>query len=173
MGLSYHPNFGINITPSLPPGTKVGFNISPFPLFVLGLNIPVAISTATADSSNPEFDKTLISSASVMAHLDTGATITSIDIKLAEYLKLISTGSKDSLTAGGKITMPTYAIDLYFPNTTLSPFINLPIGSCNLNFDINKSINDPQNFAILLGRDVLSRWNIVWNGPTSTVLIND
>jgi hypothetical protein len=25
----------------------------------------------------------------------------------------------------------------------------------------------------LIGRDVMSRWNIVWNGPTSTVFISD
>jgi hypothetical protein len=33
--------------------------------------------------------------------------------------------------------------------------------------------NDPRNFGVLLGRDVMARWNIVWNGLTSTVFISD
>lgn len=50
---------------------------------------------------------------------------------------------------------------------------NLQIGSCNLNFQLNSNLNNPRNFGILLGRDVMSRWNIIWNGPSSTVIISD
>lgn len=32
---------------------------------------------------------------------------------------------------------------------------------------------DFNNFGLLIGRDIMSRWNIVWNGPTSTVLVSD
>ena len=72
--------------------------------------------------------------------------------------------------------MPNYAVDISFPGAKLSPFINLPIGSCNLPFKINddgKIMISPQNFGLLIGRDIMSRWNIVWNGPTSTVFILD
>jgi hypothetical protein len=147
------------------PGTTVNFRISPFPLLLAGFNIQVVISTASADLQNPNFNKSLAVSKIAMAHLDTGASKTSIDSSLAKELKLLTIGYSNGLTAGGPTRMPNFTIDLQFPNTDLKPFINLPISSCNL--------SGQQNFSILLGRDILSRWNIVWNGPTSTVIIND
>jgi len=29
------------------------------------------------------------------------------------------------------------------------------------------------NFGVLIGRDIMARWNIVWNGPSSCVFIAD
>jgi hypothetical protein len=67
-----------------------------------------------------------------MAHLDTGASTTSIDITLAKHLGLISTGQSTSGTAAGPQSMPTFVIDF---RGALSPFQNLQIGSCKLGFD--------------------------------------
>jgi hypothetical protein len=36
---------------------------------------------------------------------------------------------------------------------------------------LNECMYNP--IGILIGRDIMSRWNIVWNGPTSTVFISD
>jgi hypothetical protein len=166
-------NFGFNINPVPPPGTKVGIAASPQPLILQGLNLPITISTASAYLKSPGFNKSLISSLVVMAHLDTGASITSIDIGLANHLKLLPTGVSPSFTAAGPTTMPTFAIDLFFQNGKMAPYINLSVGSCKLNFNIAGNLTDPRNFGILIGRDIMSRWNIVWNGPTSTVIIND
>ncbi len=165
MGSFHSHPFDFNITPKLPPDTQIGVAVSPGKLLMLGLNIPVAISTASGDSQIPDFDKNSAFTVGVTAHLDTGASITSIDIELAKKLNLIPTGPTIVYTANGPAEMPSYVIDLHFPNTNLMPFINLPIGSCNL--------AGQNNFSILLGRDVMSRWNIVWNGPSSTVIIND
>jgi hypothetical protein len=110
-----------------------------------------------------------------MAHLDTGASITSIDINLAKYLKLAPTGQSTSRTAAGPQSTPDFVIDLSF-RTALSPFLNLQIGSCDLGFDVQQCLSDPnnsRNFGILIGRDMMARWNIVWHGPTSTVFISD
>jgi hypothetical protein len=117
-----------------------------------------------------------MSSIVVMAHFDTGASVTSIDINLAKYLNLLALGQSPSYTASGLQVMPNFSLDLSFPHTTLSPFVNLNIGSCHLHFDVQESLknnNNPRNFGILLGRDVMAKWNIVWNGPTSTVFISD
>ncbi len=174
MAIYHHHNFGININPPLPPGSQVGIALNHISLFLLGLNIPVEISTASAFRQSP--DPLPLNSTIVMAHFDTGASITSIDISLAEYLKLIPSGLITNNTAGGIQEMPTYAIDINFPNTNLNPFINLRVGSCKLQFDLNNNIknsNNPKNFGLLLGRDIMSKWNIVWNGPTSTVFISD
>jgi hypothetical protein len=164
---------GFNITPPPPEGTVFSTKISSAPLFLMGMNIPVEISTATVFKNPPSN----ISSSSVlaMAHLDTGASITSIDIALAKHLNLIPTGQSFSRTAAGTQSMPTFVIDLTFQGD-LSPFFNLQIGSCNLGFDLSpQSLANPndRNFGILIGRDIMSRWNIVWNGPTSTVFISD
>jgi hypothetical protein len=170
-----HHNFGFTINPPPPPGTKVTLNISPTPLFLSGLNIPVELSTASAFRTIPSPPP--LSSIVVMAHFDTGASITSIDIDLAKHLNLIPQGKSWSTTASGPLLAPVFAVDLSFPSTSLSPFKNLRIGSCKLsNFNLTNAIsnpNVPQNFGILLGRDIMSRWNIVWNGPTSTVFISD
>ena len=174
MSLVFKHNIGFNITPEPHPNTKIGVLFSPLPLLRFGFNLLVTISTASLSSKSSNFDKSLLSSINVMAHLDTGASITSIDIELAKHLKLIPTGTSSSHTAAGLKEMLNYVIDLNFPNTNLRPFINLPISSCKLPFDIKGDLNDSRkNFGLLLGRDILSHWNVVWNGETSTVFIND
>jgi len=171
MGIVHHHNFNINVNPPLPQGTQLSIGLTPQPLLLQGFNLAVEISTATAFRQQP-FPPAL-QSLLVMAHFDTGASVTSIDINLAQHLNLNATGKNTNLTAAGHQIMPTFAIDLSFPNTTLHPFTNLQIGSCNLNFKLNTNLTNPRNFGLLLGRDVMSRWNIVWNGPSSTVIISD
>jgi hypothetical protein len=137
------------------------------------MNIPVEISTAAVFKS-PQNNVSPFSILA-MAHLDTGASVTSIDIALAKHLNLIPMGLSTSGTAAGPQSMPTFVIDLSF-RVDLSPFPNLQIGSCKLGFDLQQCLanpNDLRNFGILIGRDVMARWNIVWNGPTSTVFISD
>jgi hypothetical protein len=173
MGIFNALNFGFQITPPLPEGTKILPRIDHTQLLLMGMNIPVAISTATVFRGSPKNIPVL--SVLVMAHLDTGASITSIDIRLAEHLSLIPTGQSTSGTAAGPQSMPNFVIDLGF-RANLSPFANLQIGSCKLGFNLERCLsnpNDPTNFGILIGRDIMSRWNIVWNGPTSTVFISD
>ena len=174
MGIYTHQNYSYNITPPPPSDTQVALNVSPHYLYFLGFNIAVEISTASCFRKPPK--NMPLSSIVVMAYFDTGASVSSIDINLAKYLKLDSTGQSQSRTASGSEIVPNFVIDISFPNTTLSPFHNLRISSCKLGFDLAKSIknqNDPQNFGLLIGRDIMSQWNIVWNGPTSTVIIND
>jgi hypothetical protein len=174
MALINIQNFGIKINPPPPAGTQVAVQFTPIPLMRTGLNFPVEIATASAYRQQP--NPLTLNSIVVMAHLDTGASITSIDLDLASHLNLFVTGQTTNNTAAGFQKMPTYAIDLSFPNTKLNAFINLQIGSCRLNFNLQQSIENPNNlnnFGILIGRDIMSRWNIVWNGPTSSVFISD
>jgi hypothetical protein len=173
MGIFNHHSFGFNITPPLPPGSKILTRVDPTQLRLMGMNIPVEISTATVFRKPP--NSVSLSSVLVMAHLDTGASNTSIDITLAKSLKLIPTGQSISKTAAGPSLMPNFVIDLSF-RVPLSPFFNLQIGSCDLGFDLQQCLSNPNNlgnFGILIGRDIMARWNIVWNGPTSTVFISD
>jgi hypothetical protein len=173
VGIFTYYNFGFNITPPPPPGSKISAKIDGTQLCLTGLNIPVELSTATV--FRKPVNGVSPSSVLAMAHFDTGASITSIDIALAKHLKLFPTGQSISKTAAGPQSMPDFVIDLTF-HADLSPFLNLQIGSCDLGFNLQQGLsdpNDPKNFGILIGRDVMSRWNIVWNGPTSTVFISD
>jgi hypothetical protein len=163
----------IKITPPPVKGTHVGLNFSPRNLQQLGFNLPIEISTASI-FRKPPLNITL-SSIVVTAHFDTGASVTSIDIELAKHLNLFAMGQSESRTASGQQVMPNFAVDISFPTTGLSPFFNLLIGSCRLDFDLANNMNPskPQNMGVLIGRDIMSRWNITWDGPTSTVIISD
>jgi hypothetical protein len=174
MAILHRNNIGFAITPPPPTGTRLSLDISPQALYQMGFNLPVEIATASAFRKPPI--NAPLSSMVVMVHFDTGAGITSIDISLAKYLNLMVIGHSENHTASGTQVMPNFAIDISFPNTKLSPFFDLRIGSCKLKFDLargQKNPNNPQNFGMLLGRDIMTRWNIVWNGPTSTVIVAD
>jgi hypothetical protein len=146
-------------------------HFSPAPLLRCGMNIPVIVSASSA------YRRTLNAVQStrltVLAHLDTGASVTSIDIKLAHHIGLLPIGISRMRTAAGSVCFSAFTIDLQFPNSSLSAYTDLPVSSCDLGFDLSQSWADARNFGILIGRDAMTRWNIVWNGPTSTVIIND
>jgi hypothetical protein len=174
MAIFNKQNVAVRITPEPPKNTKVEMGLSYHALLIEGFNIPIEISTAS-HFRRPPINAPLASIV-IMAHFDTGASITSIDIGLAKHLKLIAIGSSESRTAQGRQVMPDFAVDISFPNTRLMPFHNLRIGSCDLGFSLEKNMEDiniPQNFGLLIGRDMMSRWNIVWNGTTSAVTICD
>ncbi|HNW82991.1 MAG TPA: retropepsin-like aspartic protease [bacterium] len=167
-------NIGIKMPPQVPQGTQVSLSITPQPLMFRGLNLPVEISTASAFRQPP--NPLPLTSIVVLAHFDTGASITSIDLSLAKHLGLNPTGQAISHTAAGAQNTPTFAVDISFPNTNLTPFQNLQIGSCQLPFNLQlalKGSGNAQNFGLLIGRDIMSRWNIIWNGPSSSVTISD
>jgi len=160
----------LHTLPSLPEGTEATVMFRPEILYGDGLNIPVEITVASIfQSANPEKKH---KTAMVLAHFDTGALSTSIDLSLADHLELEATGTCKIATAAGTFPMPTFTVNVSFPNSNLSPFQDLKISSCNLAYDIEAKPSS-RNFGLLIGRDIMSRWNIVWNGPTSTVFIND
>ena len=115
--------FQINVNPPLPPGTQVSFGTSPVPLIRFGYNMAVEVATATAFRQNTTAQP--LKTTMLMAHLDTGATRTSIDSKLAQSLQLIPTGIGTFQSAGGPRTTPNYAIDLAFVNTQLKSICSL------------------------------------------------
>jgi len=155
-------SFGINIEPPLQKDTKFSLDVSHIPLLHNGLNMNVIVSTASIFGLH-NIPHSIIS-AQVLAHFDTGASITSIDIELAKQLNLVPIGQSPSNTAAGLRNATNFIIDIAFPGTDLRPFKNLQISSCNLSAP---SMRLP--FKLLLGRDVMSRWNIMWDGPSSTI----
>lgn len=164
----------LRTNPPLPPGIALNLSFTPQALVQSGFNFLVSISPSSLSKrTNPTAESKTVT---VMAHFDTGASQTSIDTGLADYIGLSAVGIAPIHTAAGLVQMPNYAVDISFPNTNLASFTNLPISSCKLPFTIEPSgaiALNAKNFGILIGRDIMSRWNIVWNGPTSTVFVSD
>ena len=137
----------------------------------LGLVMRVVVS-APAGSANAE-PEVQPKSVMVNALLDTGATQTSIDARIAKALGLNPIGFVPIGTAGGRRTSAIFVADVAFPNTGFAPRKMMPVGSCDLSFDPESGTSSNQNIGALIGRDIISRWVIVWNGPNASVTICD
>jgi hypothetical protein len=112
------------------PGQQF-LGVAPIALMNVGCNLQVEIATASAfvnNVSNPTPRRTL----TVMSHLDTGASRTTISPVIAQHLGLVQTGVAPAQTANGPTLNPTYAIDLLFGASTLSAKADLSVGSCTL-----------------------------------------
>ena len=161
----FHTN--LDVSPSLDNNQKINVTHSPDNLSGLGFNIPVMITGAAYDKNNREAKNIIVT-----AHLDTGASITAVDEKIAETLGLRPLGTNKLLTANGLREARNYFVNISFPNTNLRSY-KIFVNDCKLPFNGNASDMNPQNFGVLLGRDIMSFWNIIWNGPSSTVFISD
>ncbi|GBU22793.1 hypothetical protein R80B4_02705 [Fibrobacteres bacterium R8-0-B4] len=166
--IAYHKPFFISDPPpSL--DVKIQLEYTPFPLYDQGVSIPVSVSSAKIIAGENED----LLQAKVCALLDTGATNSAIDKRLATDLQLKPVGKHEVRTANGTLIVPSYIVDLIFLDSPLSTVEHLLISECMLGYDPNAPHDAPHNFAMLLGRNVMARWNIVWNGPSSTVIISD
>jgi hypothetical protein len=155
------------ITPALAPDAQISVIQSHIPLMDMGFNMPVLL-TEIAPKDTKIAPKAIL----VMGHFDTGASKTSIDFKISEKLGLVPIGSSLISTANGTAETPNYILNLFFPDTQLKSFAKIQVGSCDLGFNPERELN-PKNMGLLIGRDIMSQWNIVWNGPTSSVFVSD
>ena len=165
--------FGIRFKSKVSP-EEIQIQQSSLRLCNTGYNMPVQISVANEFlKRNPNKDyKRLL----VFGHLDTGANITCIDLNLAKYLEIPCVGESSIKTASSYEMTPDYAVNISFAGSPLRTFENLKISSCNLRTDLEKCLtgkHDPKNIGLLIGRDIMSMWNITWHGPTSAVFISD
>ncbi|MCL2815362.1 MAG: aspartyl protease family protein [Oscillospiraceae bacterium] len=160
-------NFQIKLTPAPTEPTNIAVQSVSFPLMHFGFNMPVIVNSVPLDKEN-----LAVKSKLVMAHFDTGASITCVDDKLADELGLNSVGMSTIQTANNLKDVNQYIVEVTFPNTELKGYC-LSVNACSLPYNPSRANDDPQNFGVLLGRDIMANWNIVWNGPTSTVIISD
>ena len=139
-----------------------------------GLNLKVKVSTSSArvtQASRPR------KSIEVWALFDTGASHTYLSEKIANFLDLNVLGGSKVSTAYNQMDSKKYAVDFLFFNSALKPFENYEVWSfLPHKYEIKTSLNSPEdykNYGVLIGRDIMSFWNICWDGPTSTVIISD
>ena len=169
-------SINVDVIPSkpLPDRIELRVEVSPDFLKKIGFTFPITLQTPSFLCA-PPFSRPH-RAVTVMGLLDTGATRTCISPLIADVLELSPTGFSKAHTASGVEEFADYAVDILFPDSGLRGFEDLNVGSCNLPYMHN--LPDEQrmtctNIGVLIGRDMMSRWNIVWNGPSSSVFISE
>ena len=87
--------------------------------------------------------------------IDTGASVTAVDQQVLVGLGLTPTDVTRVVTPGGVAQQPMYSCNISFPGT--------PIPTLPFNVVIGSSLA-PLGFSVLIGRDVLRFFQIVYNG---------
>jgi predicted aspartyl protease len=98
----------------------------------------------------------------VTALIDTGASITVINPEVAQTCKLRQTGFAQLLTAGSSGRYPEHAAAISFPNSGLKSFGAIKVVACPI-------VRQP--YSCLIGRDILSKWILIYDGITGRVEI--
>ena len=169
-------SLNIDIQPSkaLPEGIEINLEVGPKFLSTTGFVFPITIQTPSFLCA-PPFSKPH-RTITVMALLDTGATRTCISENIADALALSPVGFSKAYSASGVEEFADYAVDILFPDSGLRGFEDLNVGSCHLPYKHNLPAElrmAHTNIGALIGRDMMSRWNIVWNGPSSSVFVSE
>ena len=123
-----------------------------------GANTPVDVSAPTALAAALP----AATSATGLAHVDTGATLTCVHEPILQGLGLKPVGVINSGTAAGPVQQSLYFARLTFPVFGWSGDLQVvgvdPSGQ-------QVPTDPPQNMTALLGRNLLQYWLLVWNGP--------
>ncbi len=127
------------------------------------INVELGIDLATAEALRA-FAQPVPTSITCQALIDTGSSILAIDQSIAQQLNLVKRGIYVAHTANGQRQCNLYAVSLSFPATNLKPYNILQASEVDLS---------AQPFKCLIGRDLLSKWHLHYNGETGAVSIAD
>jgi gag-polyprotein putative aspartyl protease len=100
----------------------------------------------------------------IMALIDTGASATVINPEVAITCGLRRTGDVNISSAGGVGRYPEYVGAICFPGSDLTTLDPVRLVACPL---------PGQEVACILGRNILERWRLVYDGRTGEVHIED
>ena len=169
-------SINVDIMPSqqLSQGGESSLEVNPKFLAKTGFVYPIFIQTPSFLCAPPfsRPPKTL----TVMALLDTKSPRTRVSQHIADALELIPVGFSKAYTASGIEVLADYAVDILFPGGGLRGFEDLRVSSCDLPYKLDLPYEQSTaytNIGVLIGRDMMSRWNITWNGTTSCVFISE
>lgn len=115
---------------------------------------------ALAKQSHVGLEKTY----TVTALIDTGAARTVISPQLAATCGLQQTGQARISSAGHITDRPEFVGAIQFPNQGLRGFDPVSLVACPL---------PEQDVACLLGRDILERWNLIYDGRSGLVEVEE
>jgi gag-polyprotein putative aspartyl protease len=100
----------------------------------------------------------------ITALLDTGASITVINPQLAQTCKLRQTGFAELLAAGSSGRYPEHAAAISFPRYGLKSLEVIKVVACPI-------VRQP--YSCLIGRDIMSRWELSYDGVRGKVAITE
>ena len=97
------------------------------------------------------------------ALIDTGASVTIINPEVAQTQKLRQTGYAQLVAAGSSGRYPEHAAAIYFLGTKLKGFDPIRVVACSI-------VRQP--VSCLIGRDVLRKWHLTYDGRSGRVAID-
>ena len=103
---------------------------------------------------------------SIVGIIDTGSSVTVINPQVAETCALRQIGTTNVAAVGAKpAPRPEFAASISFPEHPLTGFDILRVVACPL--------PGQEGIACLLGRDILERWRLSYDGRTGEVTVDD
>ena len=103
---------------------------------------------------------------SIVGIIDTGSSVTVVNPQVAETCGLRQTGTTLVVAVGSNpVSRPEFAASIKFPDHPLAGFETLKVVACPLPAQ--------EGIACLLGRDILERWRLSYDGRTGEVAVDD
>jgi predicted aspartyl protease len=99
----------------------------------------------------------------VRALIDTGASITVVNPQVVQTCKLRQTGYAEIVAAGSSGRYTEHAAAIQFPDNGLEGFELIRLVACPI-------VRQP--VSCLIGRDILRRWVLTYNGPDCSVQVD-
>jgi hypothetical protein len=122
----------------------------------IDLSVPMAVASSLASAGQP-----VPPSATGVAMLDTGASLTCVHEPLLTGLGLHPVGSITSGTAAGQVQQSLYVALLSFPQ--IGWIGDLAVVGVDLTGQ-QVGTAPPQKLDALIGRNLLQNWTLVWHG---------
>lgn len=138
---------------------------SPNKLLTEGPHLEIIISTTRPELDEGRAIGLEYQELRVHGLIDTGASLTVINPQIATTCKLLQTDWNRITTVGGTAgSFPAYAAAISFPGTDLPAFHVVRVVAC--------PIIEQRFFSCLIGRDILRKWRLIYDGPNGEVEIN-
>lgn len=145
--------------------TRFSIRILPGQLQQDGPCIKIRISAAEDDVSEAESLGLEYRTLEVSALIDTAASRTVINPQVADTCKLKHTSFQYVSAAGSEPRLyREYAATISFPDSGLASLRLMPVIACPLT---------KQPISCLLGRDILPRWKLAYDGPDGEFSVSD
>jgi len=137
---------------------------NPSTLLQVGPVIDILISTTRPELEAGRAIGLQYQELAVKALIDTGAALTIINPQIAASCKLVQTDWSMINSVGGRAgEYPAHAAAISFPGTELPTFDVIRVVACPI-------IKQPF-FSCLIGRDILRKWLLIYDGPNGVLEI--
>ncbi len=104
-----------------------------------------------------------------LALIDTGATITAVDESVFQALGVPPVGTATVGTAKGIVEQPVFPARMSFPGTTLQDLDFSQVLGCDLTGQLSLGT---ERLIVLMGRDLLQFFVLVYNGPGGLISLS-